>query len=385
MYEVLRNSIVSFVTDNKHPFGLLADKMTAKHRKRHMIGIRVTIWDVNSPHLNRNIYSRHSVIGYGSGKEIVKHLLHNLESFGLPIPYTRKYLIGMAMGGQYACLNVDDRMNDELQKTVNLSWDPMHRVELVFKDCKSVVNSRMIDNTITVIHETLSLFKTGNNFELLHSEKDVCDTFCVPKIFKDMTFVTSSSEVFKTFIFDFRALVFCLDKLEHGAFLKNKILDPTFLLNVLFLSDINLLLARSSKLVQKSCNLPWEYSKTVEKLLTQVKCMLDQITFINNEIDKEGDKSLGVIIQLLNCNPFPFFGKAAETADNETFQGISVSRVLGPLDHDVLRRGRAADMSNSLTMRNKLKQLLNFAKQYIAVTTSFLALTVKHLKFGDSF
>ena len=45
----------------------------------------------------------------------------------------------------------------------------------------------------------------------------------------------------------------------------------------------------------------------------------------------------------------------------------SVSRVLGPLDHDVLTRGRAVDMSNSLTMRNKLKRLLNFAKQYLAV------------------
>ena len=74
--------------------------------------------------------------------------------------------------------------------------------------------------------------------------------------------------------------------------------------------------------------------------------MLDQITFINNEIDKEGDKSLGVIIQLRNCNLFPSFRKAAEIADNETFQGIAVSRVLGPLDHDVLTRGRAADMNN---------------------------------------
>ena len=222
----------------------------------------------------------------------------------------------------------------------------------------------MIDNTISVIHETLSLFKTGNNFELLHSEKDVCDTFYVSKIFKDMKFVTYSSEVFKTFISDFKALVSCLDKLEEdGASLKNRILDPTFLLNMLFLSDINSLLARSSKLVQKSSNLPWEYSRTV---ITQVRCMLDQITFKNNEIEK-GDKCLGVVTQLLNCNLFPSFRKAAEIAGNETFQGISVSRVLGTLDHDVLPRGRAADMSNSLTMRDKLKQLLNFAKQYIAV------------------
>ena len=118
---------------------------------------------------------------------------------------------------------VDDHMNVGLQKTVNLSWDPMHRIELVFKDCKSVVNSKMINNTISVIHETLSLFKTGNNFELLHSEKDVCDTFYVPKIFKDMKFVTYSSEVFTTFISDFKALVSCLDKIEDGASLKNKI------------------------------------------------------------------------------------------------------------------------------------------------------------------
>ena len=91
-------------------------------------------------------------------------------------------------------------MNDELQKTVNLSWDPMHRIEFVFKDSKSVVNSKMFDNTIAVIHETLSLCKTGNNFELLHTEKDVCDTFYMPKTFKDMKFVTYSSEVFKQYI-----------------------------------------------------------------------------------------------------------------------------------------------------------------------------------------
>ena len=168
----------------------------------------------------------------------------------------------MAMDGQYTRLNVDDHMDDELQKTVNLSWDPMHRIELVFKDCKSDVNSKMIDNTISVIDETHSLFKTGNNLMLLHSEKDVCDTFYVPKTFKDMKFVTYSSEMFKTFISDFKALVSCLDKLEDGASLKNKILDSTFLLNMLFLSDINLLLATSSKLVQRSSNLHWLYSKT---------------------------------------------------------------------------------------------------------------------------
>ena len=58
MYEVLRNSIVSFVTDNKLPSGLLADKITAKHGTHHIIGIRVAIWDVNSPlHKQGHIHS----------------------------------------------------------------------------------------------------------------------------------------------------------------------------------------------------------------------------------------------------------------------------------------------------------------------------------------
>ena len=54
-------------------------------------------------------------------------------------------------------------------------------------------------------------------------------TFYVPKNLQ-------GHEVFTTFISDFKALV-PLDKLVNGASLKNKILDPTFLQNMLFLSD----------------------------------------------------------------------------------------------------------------------------------------------------
>ena len=49
MYTVLKNSFISMLSDNVLPFGLIADKMTAKHRKRHIIGIRIPIWDVNRP------------------------------------------------------------------------------------------------------------------------------------------------------------------------------------------------------------------------------------------------------------------------------------------------------------------------------------------------
>ena len=116
MYDVLRGSVSSYVIENKLPFGLLADKMTAKHRKRHIMGIRVPIWDLNNSDINRDVYIRHSAVGYGSGKAIVDHMLANVEAFRFEIGYIRKNLIGMAMDGQYTCLNVDTHMSDRLQK-----------------------------------------------------------------------------------------------------------------------------------------------------------------------------------------------------------------------------------------------------------------------------
>ena len=70
MYDVLRKSLVSYVTENCLPFGLLADKMTARHRKRHIMGIRVPIWDVNNSKINQDIYIRHSAVGVGSGEKL---------------------------------------------------------------------------------------------------------------------------------------------------------------------------------------------------------------------------------------------------------------------------------------------------------------------------
>ena len=69
--------------DNKHPFGLLADKMTAKHRKRHITGVRVPIWDDNNSRINRDIYVTHTAVGYGSGEAIVDHSLFDLRGSNL--------------------------------------------------------------------------------------------------------------------------------------------------------------------------------------------------------------------------------------------------------------------------------------------------------------
>ena len=59
----------------------------------------------------------------------------------------------------------------------------------------------------------MSMLKTGNNFELLHEEKELCETFYNPKIFKDMKYVTFSTELFKTYKSEVKVLGSLLSKL----------------------------------------------------------------------------------------------------------------------------------------------------------------------------
>ena len=41
----IMSCIQVLIITNKLPFGILADKMTSKHLTRHMVGIRIPIWD----------------------------------------------------------------------------------------------------------------------------------------------------------------------------------------------------------------------------------------------------------------------------------------------------------------------------------------------------
>ena len=98
----------------------------------------------------------------------------------------------------------------------------------------------------------------SNTFELLYSAAELSDTFYTSKIFKDMKFVTHSSVVFKAFISDFKASISSRGKLD-GLILKYKILDSKVLLGMLFLPDLNCLMARVSETVQTWSNRPWDY------------------------------------------------------------------------------------------------------------------------------
>ena len=62
VYDFLRSDLRNFVLTNKLPYGLMADKMTSKHLTRHMIGIRIPIWDVRSSYLAKDVYMQSSPI-----------------------------------------------------------------------------------------------------------------------------------------------------------------------------------------------------------------------------------------------------------------------------------------------------------------------------------
>ena len=73
------------------------------------------------------------------------------------------------------------------------------------------------------------MFKIGINFELLYAQRQLCETFFGPNIFKDMKFVTYSTQVIKIFQSDFKVPIFSLDKLDACDKPNDRILD-TFLL-----------------------------------------------------------------------------------------------------------------------------------------------------------
>ena len=109
--------MVCFAAENKLPFGLLADKMSAKHRKRHNWYSCSSFGHTQFSDKQIN-YIRHSAVGYSSEETIVNHLFHKLKTIGFPSSYTRKYFSGMSMDRKYTSLHVDKYMHEKLQKNM---------------------------------------------------------------------------------------------------------------------------------------------------------------------------------------------------------------------------------------------------------------------------
>ena len=199
-----------------------------------------------------------------------------------------------------------------------------------------------------MIHEIFSIFKFGNNFELLLSEKELCNVFYMPKIFKSMKFVAYSSTVFKMFISDFKASVPFMDKIPAGNDLKKSCTSKFYNEHALFIGFIWEQLQSSS--------LPWDYSRNIDNLLAYINIMLENISSSQAEIVTE---SYHVhVIERINL--FPNFRSIVEIFVKSSYQGVPIiEQSVG-----VITRERQNDCN--LPLNNVFKKLLDFGKMYVA-------------------
>lgn len=101
VYTSLAKAISSFIMNEGVPIGIVADKMTVNHRTRHIIGLRVPIFDINNDKLFENIYLEHHFCNDVSGRSLSKSIIDTLKKFGLNLSYIREQLVGLAVDGQY--------------------------------------------------------------------------------------------------------------------------------------------------------------------------------------------------------------------------------------------------------------------------------------------
>ena len=137
--------------------------------------------------------------------------------------------------------------------------------------------------------------------------------------------MTYSAEVFKTFVSDFEAFVSSCDTIENTQDLKGKILNARFLLDMLFLADINIFLSTFSKLVQKSSNLPWEYSNDFDFMMCNLEIMIEQISSLRDKsLQSEGD-DMDLLFSDLSHKLFPYFKTSLKILTDNSYQDIHSS------------------------------------------------------------
>ena len=107
--------ILGWMIQEQIPFGLIADKMTVHRRTRHILGIKIPIWDMENPRISKDVYLRHAVISDATGDGVSDHMISTLENFGFKSTFIREYMSGMAMDDQYTKLGIQDHMKAKLK------------------------------------------------------------------------------------------------------------------------------------------------------------------------------------------------------------------------------------------------------------------------------
>ena len=349
VYDVIRSEIKDYITLNFLPFGIMADKMTTRHLTRHMVGVRIPIWDVRSSYFSKDIYVQCSPIKDVTGLGVTRHFLETIEAFGIDQLYQREYISGCAMDGQYIHLNVPDHLKDIFLKDIPVTWDPAHRIELSIKDTTSTneETSTFIEKVSDTIQSIMKLISYGKPYLDLLTSENISDHFFTPKIFKSMKFVGHCSAVLKSFSTNYASIVTVLKEMnthETEGLLKI-ILDLGFVLDYLFMKDVLYYLTICSKTVQKSTALPWVYPDVITSTLSTLSCMIDSLKF--------QDLSNVNLSKLL----FPEFNRVSNIIKSREFNGcqLTISRgnqravkhSVGSDDHE-LRKVKYTEYLNKL-------------------------------------
>lgn len=134
-----------------------------------------------------------------------------------------------------------------------------------------------------------------------------------------MKFVSHCSAVFHTFISDFKALVAACEKSENDS-LRDKLLCKKNMFNILLVADIVSVLSCTSKCLQASDLLPWEYTNQISNLKFALEIMkYNLVGILNPESESKFQENL-------NSLPLCFFKNTRLASqmfsEDSTFQGI---------------------------------------------------------------
>ena len=116
IHGILNKEICNFIVANELPIGIVADKMTSNRRSRHIIGLRIPIFDINHESIYHSIYLEHNAVTDFTGDGLVCSILNTLEKFGLANTYILQHLTGLAVDGQYINLDTGKHLQDKLKK-----------------------------------------------------------------------------------------------------------------------------------------------------------------------------------------------------------------------------------------------------------------------------
>lgn len=192
------------------------------------------MWDINSPFVAKDIYLQSSQTKGAEREKVADHILKSLKQLSIDASYDRRNITGVAADGQYTHLSLGQHISYKLERHVNLAWDPMHRIELIYNDSQKM----FIYSTTNIFTAAAKMFQMGQNFTtFVEVSNELSDTFLVPKPFKNMNYIAHTQSVFPSFITIFHSYIAACEKVEKFS-LRDGLLSIRFILNTLFLHDI---------------------------------------------------------------------------------------------------------------------------------------------------